>query len=252
VYRPQTSTTSQSSVTDINIGQDERVFSVVSGAALVTLALISRERRGIPAFLLGLKLLYRGITGTSLIYKALGINTAVSTNLKAVSVPHQQGIHITRAVTVDCDIEELYDFWQNPLNFPDVMKYIESVQMTAPDRARWTIKLPGGMKSEFEVEVYTAVPNELISWRSLPGSDIQHAGSVNFRQGPVGRGTEVHLTLEFVPPGGPIGQALFRLFDEAPGQYVAQFLREFKQMMETGEIATNQGQPSGRMKEASR
>jgi uncharacterized membrane protein len=130
------------------------------------------------------------------------------------------------------------------------MGYVESVQPLGENRTHWTIKMPvGGAKVEFDSEVYTDVPNEVISWRSLPGSQVENAGSVRFKAAPAGRGTEVHLTVEFVPPGGPIAQAALKLFGDAPNQYFAQYLREMKQMMETGEKATTEGQTSGRQEE---
>ena len=47
-------------------------------------------------------------------------------------------------------------------------------------------------------------------------------------------------------PGGLGGVLVARLFGEEPEQQVAGDLRRFKQLMETGEIATTEGQPSGR------
>jgi uncharacterized membrane protein len=200
--------------------------------------------------LLGLKLLYRGVTGNSPIYRALGVNTAVNTRPDRVSVPHQQGIHIVRAVSIDRPVEELYAFWRDLVNLPHILNYVESVQPLDGNRSHWVLKLPAGLKAEFESEVYTDVPNEVISWRSLPGSAVQNAGSVRFRPSLGGSGTEVQLTVELVPPGGPPGKAILSLFGEAPQQYVAQMLREFKQVMETGEVATTDGQSSGRQQEA--
>lgn len=166
-----------------------------------------------------------------------------------VSVPHEKGIHVVRTVTIDRPVDELYAFWHDPTRLPQVFGYIESVEMIDTNRAHWVIKLPGDMKAEFDAEVYTDVPNEVISWRSLPGSQMDNAGSVRFRPAPGNRGTEVQLTLEFVPPGGRIGKALMNLFGEAPAQYIGQYLREFKQLMETGEKATTEGQTSGRKEE---
>jgi uncharacterized membrane protein len=171
------------------------------------------------------------------------------TESENVSAPHEQGIHVVRSVTIDRPAEDLYNFWRDPTHMPDVFKYIESVQVTGPDRAHWTSKLPANQKAEFDVEVYTDVPNEVISWRSLPESEMSNAGSVRFRPAPGDRGTEVQLTLEFVPPGGVLGQAVLKLFGEAPAQYIGQYLRDFKQLMETGEKATTEGQTSGRQDE---
>jgi len=158
----------------------------------------------------------------------------------------EKGIKVVKSVTINRPIEDLYAFWHDPTNYPAVMDYIQSVQVTGDKTAHWTIKLPGGIKSEFDVEVYTDVPNEVISWRSLEGSEIQNAGSVRFKPAPPERGNEVQLTVEFVPPAGAIGNALTKLLGDVPAQYIAKYLYQFKQKMETGETATIEGQPSGR------
>jgi uncharacterized membrane protein len=166
-----------------------------------------------------------------------------------VSVPREKGIHVVRAVTIDRPVADLYNFWHDPTHLPQVFSFVKSVQVTGTNRTHWTIKLPGDSTAELDVEIYTDTPNEVISWRSLPGSEMQLAGSVRFKTAPSKRGTEVHLTLEFVPPGGALGKAVLKLFGEAPQQYIGQFLREFKQIMETGEKATTRGQTSGRLDE---
>lgn len=176
-------------------------------------------------------------------------NVPEAQKLQDPSAFPEKGLKIVRAVTINRPVEALYSFWRDPLNLPEVMGYIDSVQVTGENTAHWTIKLPGDMKTEFDVEVYTDVPNEVISWRSLEGSEMQNAGSVRFKPAPADRGTQVQLTVEFVPPGGALGKALLKLFDDAPNQYIGQYLREFKQVMETGEKATTKGQTSGREEE---
>jgi uncharacterized membrane protein len=88
-------------------------------------------------------------------------------------------------------------------------------------------------------------PNEVIAWRSLPGSQVDTAGSVHFRTAPGSRGTEVRVTLKFDPPGGKLGAGLARLFGESPEGQIMDDLRHFKQLMETGETPTTEGQPMG-------
>lgn len=166
------------------------------------------------------------------------------------TVPQGKGVHAEQSVTVNHPVEALYAFWRNPVNLPQVIEYVESVEIIDNDRAHWKIKLPGGMTGEFDAEVYTDVPNEVISWRSIPGSEIQNAGSVRFSAAPEGRGCEVRLSLEFVPPAGVIGKAVLGLFPHITNEYISQYLRDFKRMMETGETPTNRGQTSGREKEA--
>jgi uncharacterized membrane protein len=158
-------------------------------------------------------------------------------------------IKVSRTITINRPAEDLYAFWRVPANLPDVMGYVESVQMQDDKTAHWTIKLPGGMKVEFDVEVYKDIPNEVIAWRSLDGSELPNGGTVSFRPAPANRGTQVHLVVEFVPPAGMLGRTVLKLFNDAPAQYISQYLRELKQVMETGEKSTTKGQPSGRESE---
>ena len=166
-----------------------------------------------------------------------------------VSVPHEKGVHLVRSITIDRPIPELYRFWHDLSRMPEAFKYLESIQFTGNNKAHVVLKLPGNASTEFDAEIYTDVPNEVISWRSLDGSELQNAGSIRFSEAPMNKGTEVQMTVEFVPPGGAIGKALTELIGEVPAQYLGQFLREFKQLMETGEKATTEGQSSGRTKE---
>jgi uncharacterized membrane protein len=166
-----------------------------------------------------------------------------------VSVPHEKGVHLVRSITIDRPIAELYRFWHDLSRLPEAFSSIESIQFTGNNKAHVVLKFPGNMTTEFDAEIYTDVPNEVISWRSLPGSDLQNAGSIRFSNAPAEKGTEVSVTVEFVPPGGAIGKAITELVGEVPAQYLAQLLREFKQLMETGEKSTTEGQSSGRSKE---
>jgi uncharacterized membrane protein len=232
-----------------DIAPNERTAFLLGGLSLIGLALFKRGTLSVPAFLAGLGLFYRGIGGNNLLYNQLGPHAADQTTSNQGSVPRKQGFHVTRGITINRPVEDLYNFWRVPTNLPQVITYVESIQPTGDDRAHWTIKLPGGAKAVFDVEIYTDTPNEVISWRSLPESPIQNAWSIRFRPAPAERGTEVLLTIEFVPPAGPLGLAVLKLFGDVPAQYIGQYLRDFKQMMETGEKATTKGQTSGRKEE---
>ena len=113
------------------------------------------------------------------------------------------------------------------------------------NRSHWVVDGPGGKKVEWDAEIYNEKPNELIAWRSLEGSDIVHAGSVRFTSLGV-RGTEVRVVLNYNAPGGKLSALVAKLFGREPGQMIADDLRRLKQLLETGEAATTEGQPSGR------
>ena len=71
---------------------------------------------------------------------------------------------------------------------------------------------------EWDAEITEERPNELLAWRSLPGSQIENSGSVRFKKAPADRGTEVHVSLKYEPPAGKARAALAKLFGEEPTQ----------------------------------
>jgi hypothetical protein len=97
---------------------------------------------------------------------------------------------------------------------------------------------------EWDAELLVQRENELIGWRSSGG--IDHAGSVRFETAPGGRGTVVRVQFQYNPPGGKIGAGIAKLFGEEPEQQVTEDLHRFKQLMETGQIPSIEGQVSGR------
>jgi hypothetical protein len=140
----------------------------------------------------------------------------------------------------------LYQFWRNFENLPKFMHHLESVQNTGDNRSHWVARGPLGTRVAWDAEVITERPNELIGWRSLEGSQADTAGSVHFTPAPGDRGTEVRVVMKYNPPLGKVGAAIAWLFAQEPGQQVADDLRRLKQLMETGEIPTTAGQPTGR------
>jgi len=222
---------------DINVGDNERILSALGGAAFVLYGLKRRSPAGLALALLGGGLVYRGVTGHCNVYEALDVNTAQDSG---------SGITIKRAVTIDRSPADLYRYWRNFENLPCFMQHLESVTCIGETRSHWVAKAPLGGTVEWDAEITEDEQNRRISWRSVEGSQIHNTGTVRFVEAPNGRGTEVHVTLEYSPPAGLIGVAVAKLLGEEPAQQIADDLRHFKQMMEAGEISTIEGQPSGR------
>jgi len=148
----------------------------------------------------------------------------------------RNGVRVRKSISVDRPVEEVYRFWRNVENLPRFMRHLESVQETGERRSHWRAKGPSGTSVEWDAQLTEDRENERIAWRSLPGADVSNAGIVRFRPAPGGRGTEVHVDLRYDPPAGPLGTAVAKLFGEEPAQQVADDLRRFKQVLETGEV----------------
>lgn len=231
----------QTNSNGINVGSIERWACAISGGALTIYGLRRRTPGGLILTLAGAALLHRGTTGHCNTYKAFGITTAEKSDEAA---PVARDIHIEKSITIDKSPDELYRFWREFENLPRFMKHLESVSRVGLDRWHWVAKGPLGTTVEWDAEIYNEKPNELIAWRSLEGADITNAGSVRFT--PSARGTQVKVNLNYNAPGGKVSALLARLFGQEPGQMIEEDLRRLKQVLETGEIATVEGQPAGR------
>lgn len=126
------------------------------------------------------------------------------------------------------------------------MMNLESVTLLDSVRSHWIANGPLGKRVEWDAEVYNDKENELIAWRSLENADVLNAGSVRFEAGPEGHGTFVRVTVNYNPPAGAIGASLAKFLGAEPQQLIKEDLRRLKQMREAGEMATIDGQTSGR------
>ena len=73
--------------------------------------------------------------------------------------------------------------------------------------------------------------------------------SVEFKDAPGDRGTEIHVDLERDTPGGKLGEAVQKLVGSGPLAKVKDDLRRFKQQVETGVTARSDGVPEGELAE---
>jgi uncharacterized membrane protein len=155
-------------------------------------------------------------------------------------------MHVKRAMAINRSPEELYRYWRDFENLPRFMKHLEAVRVTGDGRSHWVAKAPADKTVEWDAVIVEDKPNESISWRSLEGADVDNKGTVWFETATGGRGTVVTVELEYDPPAGALGATVAKLLGEDPDWQVRDDLRRFKQVMETGEVITTEGQPAGR------
>lgn len=216
----------------LTVGNVERWGSMLGGGALLVYGLTRRSIGGIALALLGGDLVYHGIARDSgHMHEVFGLETPKD-RVPAMSIPHGHGFKIERSVSIDRMPEELYRFWRDFENLPRFMDHLESVSVKDNLRSHWVAKAPAGLKVEWDAEIINDIPNELIGWRSLEGSDVPNAGSVHFHPLPSGHGTRVRVVLKYDPPVGPVGAGIATLFGEAPSQTVRADLLRLKRLLE--------------------
>ncbi len=232
----------------INVGRSERSASLAAGSLLTLLGL---SRRSIPGLLVagvGSMIMYRGASGHCPACAALDVNTAEGEETPSPEEISERDIHVEQALLVDRSPEDLYQYWRNFENLPQIMSHLKSVKVTGDKRSQWEAKAPiiAGGSATWEAEITRDEPNSLIAWKSLPGSEIDCVGEIRFSKAMGDRGTEVHVSMEYLPPAGKVGHWLATIFGKAPRTQMREDLRSFKRLMETGEIVTIEGQPRGK------
>lgn len=223
----------------VNVYPSERVASVVAGSALALYGM-RNDRARLPTLLTGGYLLYRGLSGHCPVYGMLAVNSDGATAKPS---------HIEHTMTIGVEPATLYQLWRDFSNLPQFMHHLKEVQILDAQRSRWVARAPAGAEVRWEAEIFFERPNEMIAWRSLPEAQIANAGSVRFTRAPGGRGTEVKVVLEYLPPAGALGRVAALMFGEEPGRQVLNDLRRLKMMLEAGEVATNAMRPPQPRKE---
>jgi len=147
---------------------------------------------------------------------------------------------LSRTVTIDRPRQELYAFWRDFRNLPLFMENIESVTVLDEQRSHWVVRAPADRTVEWDAVITEDEPGQAIAWASTDDASVRNSGRIEFRDSGNGRGTEVRATIVYDPPVGALGKLVAKLFQREPKVQARQDLRRFKQLMETGEVATAQ------------
>ena len=199
-----------------------RLLSSVGGSLLTLYGL---TRKGVAKPVLstaGLVLTARGVTNLdtrSLLGLGMGENA----------------IRVNKAINIFAPIDEVYQFWRNFENFSLFMSHVREIT-TRDDVSNWKVAGPAGTTVEFQSRVNQDIPNELISWQTLPDSQVQSAGFVRFDENRDGS-TRVTVQMHYVPPAGAVGHAVAQLFGVDPRQAMNEDLIRLKTLLEEGKTS---------------
>ena len=229
-----------------DVGKTERLISGVAGAALLLLTFRARRLRPF-LFPVATGLIAKALKGQAGKAARAGAGSRGGDRTSPVaSVGRGEGIKVEESVTINRPVLEVYRFWRNFENLPRFMDHLEAVTVIDDVRSHWVAKGPAGTKVEWDAIIHNEVDDELIAWRSLPGSEVNNAGSVHFTPTPDGTGTDVRVVLSYEPPAGKLGAAVAKLLGEEPSKQVAQDLRRFKQVMDSGDVLAGARPIAGR------
>ncbi|MBB3055759.1 SRPBCC family protein [Mucilaginibacter gotjawali] len=212
----------------INLNWPERYISIAAGVKLGFSGLRHLFKSPFTSLLklgAGGYLMNRGITGHCELYSQMGKDTTEPVN-----------INIRYSFTVTKPRSAVYSFWRKLDNLPLFMSHLESVDVLDNERSHWVLKLPAGVANvSWDAQIVMDVPGEFIGWSSLPGSIIDNAGKVRFRDTPDG-GTLIDLLITYQPPAGGIGASVAHILNPVFKNMVDTDVQNFRQYMDMADL----------------
>jgi uncharacterized membrane protein len=214
-----------------SLARGENWLALGGGAVLLLVGMSRRSAVGACLAMSSAPLLYRGITGQ---WPAIGGGHVESGNTRR-TLGGDGGLHVRESIRLEVAIADVYRFWRRLENLPTFMAHLDRVTEATDGTSHWVAAGPGGLAVEWDAEIINEVENQVLAWRSLPGSDVVTAGSVNFDAARGGQSTQVSVHLQYAPPAGKVGALVASLFGREPSQTIREDLRHFKQLLEAGE-----------------
>lgn len=203
-----------------NVEVSERIVSGFTGYALLKSGL---KNGSILKSLTGGYMLFRAATGYCPVYDLLS---------KQGVVTKPRNVNIRTEVTVKKSPEEVYAFWRNLENLPLFMSHLESVKEEDHHRSEWKAKLPGGAGSiTWRSEIVEDQENERLGWKSIKGSTLENAGTVQFRDAG-DFGTTVQVSISYRAPVGKAGEMAARLLNPLFEKTVKEDIENLKWYLE--------------------
>lgn len=173
------------------------------------------------------------------------LQNTVSNHVKAArKLQSEEKFH--HSITINKSAAEIYTFFRNFGNLPFFMKDLISLTVKSETISHWVVQLEHGPKFEWDAEITEEKYGEMIAWKTIGKTEIEQAGVIWFSKAPVDRGTIVRMHMAYTIPAGKLGKLATKLIGEDPQSIILINLRRLKAYLETGEIPTVQGQPSGR------
>ena len=162
--------------------------------------------------------------------------------LTGTGMDRRRAVDIQKTLFIEAPIDQVYSFWSNYENFPLFMSHVREVEDLGDGRSHWSVRGPGGMPIEWNAVLTQQTPNEVISWRSEPGSMLENAGIIRFSTGE--SGTRVDLRFCYHPPAGGAGQAVAELLGSDPRAKLNEDLGRMKALLEATTRSESHGKES--------
>lgn len=196
-----------------------RAFAGALGGALLAYGVGRRGLTGIGAASGGGLLLARAATNEP-VRHVTGIGAGPN------------AVEIDKSIHIDAPVDKVWEICEDYESFPTFMSHVRDVREEGDGLSHWKVDGPLGSCVEWDAEVTEIRPNEILAWRSRPGSAVQHTGEVALE--PVDGGSRLHVRLAYNPAVGVAGHTVARLFGADAKKQLDDDLLRMKTTIETG------------------
>ena len=207
-----------------NVSNLERMLMLAAGTFLMYRA-VTGKKKSIAGVMVAAPMLMRGVSGYCPLYDAAGQDGKMKSS----------NVNIRTTVTIDRPVSEVYSFWRKLENLPKFMKHLESVVEENAVTSEWKARGPIGIGSvSWKAQILMDEKDKMLSWQSLPGSTIDNAGKVYFKNS-INNGTELDVTISYHAPLGKAGETAARFLNPIFEKMVVGDIESLKTYLETGE-----------------
>lgn len=150
----------------------------------------------------------------------------------------KRALRVQKTINIDASLDEVFAYFTSWERWPNWMSHVRSVTVTGPrddvgGRTHWEVDGPAGAKVSWDAEITEFERNRLVSWKTIEGDPIRHAGTMCFDRSHDGTvRVDIHMT--YNPPGGVAGHAIAKLLARDPKRQTDADLARLKTTIESG------------------
>ena len=221
-----------------NLSPAHRLLSIAAGVALVSSGLGHRGASGLVRMAVGLGLAWRGYTGVCKLTHRLE-QTAYEHYMQR-DAGWARSKAVSRSITIRRPRTEVFAFFLKPENLARLMPWVQHAESIDEQNSRWVALGPLEKRLNCAIKQTVIQQDQAVQWDTSYQGPWKHRVEATFTDAPQGLGTEVKVILAVEPFPGNAAYALASAIAQFSDRALLNLLRQVKQQMETGEVATNQ------------
>jgi len=156
---------------------------------------------------------------------------------------------VEASLIISSSPEELFEAFISLSSYPAFVPKLKSVTPVGEKKVKWVMdaSLNGGGETlmDWTIAITSEHPPRMFTWKTCDASPVKAKGCISLKPLSGDRGTQVKVVFQYTRPNEFVINSFIRFFGEPLHARVKEVLRRFKCLIETGEIATTEGQSHG-------